>query len=112
MSNSGSSSTWMTFLSDLPITGSSAEVTGEQRFHREFKQACIIIGERDPERLLARFLRHHDQIVAFVSALDESMGLDDANSLSSVFWSKAFEAIESLDSRMTSFENTSPGCAT
>lgn len=51
--------------------------------------------------MLARFLRHHDQIIAFVSALDESTGLDVSNCLSSVFWSKAFEAVEVSRSGVT-----------
>jgi hypothetical protein len=94
MSLTGSSSTWSTFLSDLPTSERCTNIPGEDLFHREFKQACTKRRERDPERLLARFLRYHDHIIAFVSTLDESTGLDVSNCLSSVFWSKAFETFE------------------
>lgn len=94
MSLTGSSSTWSTFLSDLPTPEDSGGIPGEDHFHRNFVQHCTSVRERDPQRLLARFLRHHDQIIAFVGALDESTGLDTSRCLSSVFWSKAFETIQ------------------
>ena len=56
-------------------------------------ETCKERRERDPQRLLARFIRYHDQIIAFIGALDESTGLDVTNSLNSVFWSKAFETV-------------------
>ncbi|EXJ89007.1 serine/threonine protein kinase [Capronia epimyces CBS 606.96] len=90
-----SASTWPTVLSDLASSDGSTNIPDEGRFHREFKAACGRIREKDPERLLARFLRHHDQIIAFVSAIDESASLDNVpHCLSSVFWSKAFETVE------------------
>lgn len=65
----------------------------EELFHRRFMQYCDSTQEDDPQRLLARFLRHHDEIIRFVSALDESMELDQTSSLSSVFWSRAFDIV-------------------
>ena len=94
MSLTGSSSTWSTFLSDLPASDDSTNISDEDQFHREFKEICSQLRERDPERLLAKFQRHHDQIIAFVSALDESAGSDASKTPSSVFWSKAFETVK------------------
>jgi hypothetical protein len=94
MSLTGSSSTWSTFLSDLPTPEDGGGIPGEDHFHRNFVQHCTFVRERDPQRLLARFLRYHDQIIAFVGALDESTGLDTSRCLSSVFWSKAFETVQ------------------
>ncbi|KAH7357452.1 kinase-like domain-containing protein [Pyrenochaeta sp. MPI-SDFR-AT-0127] len=100
MSLTGSSSTWSTFLSDLPASDDIGTIPGEDQFHRNFVEYCTTIRERDPQRLLARFLRHHDQIIAFIGALDESTGLDTSRCLSSVFWSKAFETVQrALDTR-------------
>lgn len=93
MSLTGSSSTWSTFLSDLPVSEEKGAIPGENEFHRQFVQHCTAVRDRDPQRLLARFLRYHDQTIAFIGALDESTGLDTSRCLSSVFWSKAFEAV-------------------
>ncbi|KAF2115017.1 kinase-like domain-containing protein [Lophiotrema nucula] len=92
MSVTDSASTWSTFLSDLSVSEQTA-INSEDVFHRAFVRVCTELRERDPQRLLARFLRHHDQIIAFIGALDESTGLDTSSCLSSVFWSKAFETV-------------------
>ncbi len=94
MSGTGSSSTWSTFLSDLPTSNDNTAIHTEDVFHQSFLDLCTQIRERDPQRLLAKLLRYHDRIVAFVGALDESSGLDASHCLSSVFWSKAFETVQ------------------
>ena len=93
MSRTDSSSTWSSLLSELSASEQSSAIRNENDFHRAFEAFCSDIRERDPQRLLARFLRYHNQIIVFVGALDESTGLDVSNSLSSVFWSKAFATI-------------------
>ena|SRR5436190_16697084 len=93
MSATDSASTWSTFLSDLSVSEQYTVIHSEDEFHRAFAQLCTDIRDRDPQRLLARFLRHHDQIIAFIGALDESTGLNASECLSSVFWSKAFETV-------------------
>ncbi|KAI9663838.1 MAG: hypothetical protein M1821_007328 [Bathelium mastoideum] len=93
MSATDSASTWSSFLSDLSLPEEHSAISSEDDFHRAFLRICTEIRERDPQRLLARFLRHHDQIIAFVGALDDSTGLDSSNSLGKAFWSKAFETV-------------------
>ncbi|KAL9098948.1 MAG: hypothetical protein Q9163_005484 [Psora crenata] len=93
MSGSDSASSWSSFLSDLSVSEQNTVIYSENNFHQAFEKVCTELRERDPQRLLARFLRHHDQIIAFIGALDESIGLEAFNSLKSVFWSKAFAAV-------------------
>ena len=93
MSATDSASTWSSVLSDLSVSEQYTVIQSENDFHRAFEEFCSDIRERDPQRLLARFLRHHDRIIAFIGALDESTGLDASNSLSSVFWSRAFATV-------------------
>ena len=92
MSATDSASTWSTFLSDLSVSEQTV-INSENVFHQAFVQVCTDIRERDPQRLLARFLRYHDQIIAFIGTLDEATGLNTSSCLSSVFWSKAFETV-------------------
>ena len=93
MSASDTSSTWSSFLSDLPGSDENTAIHSEDVFHRAFVALCNDVRERDPQRLLARFLRHHDQIIAFIGALDECTGLEATNCLNSVFWSKAYDIV-------------------
>ena len=93
MSGSDSTSSWSSILSDLSISEPYSVISSENDFHRAFGEVCAELRERDPQRLLARFLRYHDQIIPFIGALDESIGHDASNSLNSVFWSKAFAAV-------------------
>lgn len=87
------SATWSSFLSDLSLPELHKVIRSENDFHRAFGRVCTDIREHDPQRLLARFLRHHDQIIAFIGAVDESTGLNASKSLSSIFWSKAFATV-------------------
>ena len=93
MSGSDSASSWSSFLSDLSVSEQYTVIHSENDFHRAFEEVCAELRERDPQRLLARFLRYHDQIIAFIGALDKSIGLDASNNMNSVFWSKAFAAV-------------------
>lgn len=89
--------TWSTLLSDLRASLSSQEtilIPNEGGFHKAFVELCSDIHERDSQRLLARFLRQHDQIIAFIGALDESIGFTESHCLSSLFWSVAFNTVQ------------------
>jgi hypothetical protein len=89
--------TWSTLLSDLQPSLTSQEIIpipNESKFHKAFVELCTDVRERDPQRLLARFLRQHDQIIAFIGALDDSIGLEESHSLSSLFWSVAFTTVQ------------------
>ena len=93
MSATDSASAWSSFLSGLSIPEQHNVIVSENAFHRAFQDLCDSIRECDPQRLLARFLRHHDQIIAFIGAVDEATGLDPSNSLSRIFWSGAFATV-------------------
>jgi hypothetical protein len=55
---------------------------------------CAEVHERDPQRLLARFLREHAQIIAFIGALDDSLELEEEDCcLGSCFWTIAYSTV-------------------
>jgi hypothetical protein len=87
MSASDTSSSWSTLLAHLQPSQEIVIIRDEGRFHRAFKKVCSEIRERDPERLLAKFLRHHAKIRAFIGALEESAGFDENRCLGQTFWS-------------------------
>lgn len=90
--------TWSTLLSDLESSLTSQEtissIPNETAFHRAFEEVCAQVQEPDSPRLLAKFLRQHDQIMVFIGALDESIGFTEPPSLSSLFWSVAFTTVQ------------------
>jgi hypothetical protein len=94
MSAMDSASNQSAFLSDLELTDYYFEdINSEDAFHRAFLQFCADIRETDPQRLLGRFIRYHNQITDLVDALDEAAGRNRANNAGGVFWSKAFDAV-------------------
>ena len=89
--------TWSALLSDLQPSLTSQEIISilnESKFHKAFVELCIDVHERDPQRLLAKFLRQHDQIIVFIGALDDSIGLEESHCLNSLFWSVAFTTVQ------------------
>ena len=89
--------TWSSLLFDLQSSLTSQEIIlipNENRFHKAFIEVCTDVPERDPQRMLARFLRQHDQIIAFIGDLDESFGFKEPHCLSSLFWSITFTTIQ------------------
>lgn len=89
--------TWSTLLSHLqssPTGEETISIPNESRFHKAFVDVCSDVCERDPQRLLAKFLRQHDHIIAFIGALDESIGFKEPHCLSSLFWSVAFTTVQ------------------
>jgi hypothetical protein len=90
--------TWSSLLSELHssiLTGHETTlIPNETAFHQAFNDLCAAVRERDPTRLLARFLRQHDQLIAFIGALDESIGFKEPDCLSTVFWSVAFITVD------------------
>jgi hypothetical protein len=92
MSASDSSSSWSSLVLDLQ----PQEITfvpDERDFHRQFQRLCTQLRERQPQRLLAKFLRQHAQVIAFIGGIDESAGLEESHSLSALFWSVAFAIV-------------------
>lgn len=88
---------WSTLLSDLQSSLNSQDIIlipDERSFHTEFEEVCACVKEIDPPRLLAKFLRQHNQIIAFIGALDESIGFAEPPCLSSLFWSVAFTTVQ------------------
>ena len=89
--------TWSNLLSDLcaqPAARELVNIPDESTFHEVFALLCAEARERDPQRLLARFLRQHDQLIAIVSALDQSVGLVRPYTLNATFWSVAYAAVQ------------------
>lgn len=95
MSERETRDTWSTLLSDLQSSlQEPILILNETKFHQAFEEVCAEVHETDPQRLLARFLRQHDQIIAFIGALDESIGFTEPHCLSSLFWSVAFTTVQ------------------
>lgn len=93
MSGSDSASTWSSVLSDLQPSEDITSVYSQDQFTQYCYKVCTEACERDPQRMLGKFLRYHDQVIVFVGALDESTGLDSRICLSLVFWSTAFATV-------------------
>lgn len=97
MSERETRDTWSTLLSDLQSSlarQDPIEIPNENKFHQAFEEVCTQVHECDPQRLLAKFLRQHDQIIVFIGALDESIGFTEPHCLSSLFWSVAFTTVQ------------------
>ncbi|MCJ1264295.1 hypothetical protein MMC22_004166 [Lobaria immixta] len=97
MSERETRDTWSTLLSDLQSSlepQDPIEIPNENKFHQAFEEVCTQVHECDRQRLLAKFLRQHDQIIVFIGALDESIGFTEPHCLSSLFWSVAFTTVQ------------------
>jgi hypothetical protein len=88
-------STWSTLLSNLrPASQDIIFIPSEGEFHKDFVRVCGELRERDPQRLLARYIRQHDQIIRFAFTLDSALELDESLCLNSLFWSIAFATFQ------------------
>jgi hypothetical protein len=89
--------TWTSLVQELqpdPADEGAQIIPTEADFHIAFEDLCLHMQYREPQRLLARFLREHSQIIAFVGALDESLELHTGCSPGSCFWTIAYATIQ------------------
>ena len=89
--------TWTTLVAELQPDSSqpgAAIIQSEAHFHTAFEHLCLHMQYREPQRLLARFLREHTQIIAFVGALDDSLELHAGYSPGCCFWTIAYDTLQ------------------
>lgn len=76
------------------ITGSDGTIPDEAAFRDKFVDLPAEQHANDPDVNYGNFIRHHEAMVIFIREIDKTISLTTPESLSDLFWSTGYAAVE------------------